>query len=126
MDSIGIMFFFASFYAYLKQKTAFLLPWHLQRFYDRNNTYTPFMIIFMSGSQESYLGNVCGSICGMWEVWQLSGCAIFIVHVTTRGPYLANSFYLTMVTMTKVLVEYVKVLVCCTYIGAESYYLTWN
>ena len=34
-----------------------------------------------------------------------------VLDITTRGPYLANSFFLTMLTMTKVLIQYIWVLI---------------
>lgn len=113
MDSIGIMFFFASFYAYLKQKTALSVVLAFIAFFTTEITLTlPFMIIFYEWVTRKL------SWKRVWKyLWYVGGLAIylgvrfFIVHATTRGPYLANSFYLTMVTMSKVLVEYVKVLV---------------
>lgn len=113
MDSIGIIFFFASFYAYLKQKTALSIVLALAAFFTTEITLTlPCMIIFYEWVTRKL------SWKRVWKyLWYVGGAVIylcvrfFIVHITTRGPYLANSFYLTMITMTKVLVEYVKVLV---------------
>lgn len=113
MDSIGIMFFFASFYAYLKQKTAFSVVLALAAFFTTEMTLTlPFMIIFYEWvtAQLSWK-RVWGYLWYVGSAAIYVGLRFIVLQITTRGPYLANSFYLTMVTMTKVLVEYVKVLV---------------
>jgi len=112
MDSIGLVFFLAAFYCYLRGKIIASLALALAAFFTTEMSLTlPLFIIFYDWVAGKLAKNKI-TVYG----WFGTAAALYLIvrftvlHITTRGPYLAGSFYLTMLTMTKVVLQYLKVL----------------
>lgn len=129
MDATGLLFFLLSWYLYLKKhyflsffvatisffttEMALTLPLFLmlQEFMLGQAVRKPFARPGLANNVNT-LRNLMGKI---WPYFIAAGgylaVRFFVLGIGARGVYLGGSFYLTMLTMTKVLVQYLWLLV---------------
>ena len=113
MDAIGIVFFLGAFYLYLQNKIFPSVIISLLAFFTTEIALTlPILIIFYDwvvgklSKNRAIIYSWFGAMAAFYVVVRFA-----VLNITTRGPYLADSFYLTMLTMTKVLLQYIWVLI---------------
>lgn len=113
METTGIVFFLLSFYFYIKGKTKnyYILSVILAglAFFTSEITLTlPLVIIFY----DLLFNNKSKFSINKYVPYFLAAAGylvtrFFILHIVSRGPYLADSIYLTFLTMTKVIIKYI-------------------
>lgn len=113
MDSIGIVFFLWAFYLYLQNKIFPSVILSLLAFFTTEIALTlPILIVFYDwitrklSKKRIIIYSWFGTATLLYIIIRFA-----VLHITTRGPYLANSFFLTILTMTKVLLQYIWVLI---------------
>ncbi len=125
MDTTGVVFFLSSFYFYLKTqnsklKTKYLIlsyGFAIGAFFTYEMTLTLPLLLILYELTLGKTKNLKSLILNLksWLPYFLlagvyGGIRVFLIGATSRGPYLANSFYLTMLTMTKVFIKYLSLL----------------
>lgn len=123
VETVGIVFYLASFYLYLRRQIVTSVVLAGLAFFSTEVTLTlPLVILlwefcFGWGLPRRPSKN-SGLLAMTWSVVPYFTLALFyvvlrffVLHITSRGPYLADSVYLTFLTMTKVFVNYLSLLV---------------
>lgn len=125
-DTLGIMFFFLSFYLYLLWESKkdgrmwciiFSVISALVAFFTYEITITlPLMILFYDVCFKKLQKKGLSTKLKVYSVYFAGVISylfvrIIILGIVARGNYLGNSFYLTMLVMTKVILKYIQVLI---------------
>ncbi len=128
IEVVGMTFFLGAFYFYLKARTAvprFSIDFYASlslasfAFFHNETTLSLLLIIVFYDLCFKYLNlkkinfNSSLKIYAPYFVIALVYMFIrfFLLHIGGRGGYLENSFYLTMLTMTKGIVQYIETLI---------------
>ena len=112
MDSLGLVFYLLAFYLYLNNKLVRSLIFTTLAFFTTEMTLTlPIIILYHDWIfQKLTRGKVPYYLTSFGLVGLYATIRFLLLDITTRGPYLAQSFYLTMLTMSRVLLKYLQVL----------------
>lgn len=114
MDVTGIVLFLAAFYLYLKTSLLLSVILATLAFFTNETTLTlPILIMFYDWCFENLSIRKFIKKAKIYALYYLP--AIFyvlirflVLHISGRGPYLADSIYLTFLTMTKVFIKYLS------------------
>ncbi len=117
MEMTGVVFFFAAFLAYLKEKRTMAMILALLAFFTYEMTVTlPILLVLYEGilGRSGGLGRL-GKYKKIWPFFA-AAAAFFAVRFALgvglgRGEYLAYSFFHTQLTMVKMWVKYLLLLV---------------
>ncbi len=128
MDATGLLLFLLSWLLYLQKKYPWALLVGIISFFTTEMALTlPLFLLLQElifneavtkPCPRGPLGHVAGTLRNaMKKIWPLFVAAggylavrFFVLGIGARGVYLADSFYLTMLTMSKVLLQYLTLL----------------
>lgn len=119
-DTIGVVLFLASFYLYLKgSRFNFILSslFALLAFFTYEMTLVlPLLIVFHDICFKRIKKDILFDRVKKYSIYVIAALfyasiRFFIIHIGSRADYLADSFYLTMLTMSKAFVRYVLLVI---------------
>ncbi len=117
MDVTGIVLFLAAFYLYLKKSLLLSVILATLAFFTNETTLSlPILIMlydwcFENLSIRKFINK--GKVYALFLLPAIFYVLIrfLVLHISGRGPYLANSVYLTFLTMIKVLIKYLSLVI---------------
>ena len=130
-DNIGSLFFFVAFYCYLKSQNSFAnIRWIVSSVIFAILAYLTYEItlvlpilillydlIFKKFKKTDIANKFSIYFLYVAPILLYTFIRVVILHITFRGQYLANSFYLTMLTMSKVLIKWLILLIWPTHLS---------
>ncbi len=111
MDTTGIVLFLASFYLYIIKKYRSSVCVAFFAFFTYEMTLTLPLVILLYSMLFKKTRRISHVLLYVLGIVIYLGIRFGVLGITTRGPYLADSIYLTFLTMTRVLVTYILLLV---------------